>query len=84
MAWNVCGLQIAATRGVIGVFSGWGTPGVYIGSDDGLHWGHLNQQPTKLGSVWGAAGGNGILLTSADQWRGMTSSNQSQIEWTAL
>ncbi|MCA9082265.1 MAG: hypothetical protein KDA58_17015, partial [Planctomycetaceae bacterium] len=32
---------MAATGGVIGVFSGWGTPGVYIGSDDGVHWSHL-------------------------------------------
>jgi hypothetical protein len=26
---------MASTKGVIGAFSGWGTPGVYIGSDDG-------------------------------------------------
>lgn len=74
---------MASTRGVIGVFSGWGTPGVYIGSDDGVHWTHLNKEPAKLGSVWGAAGGNGILLTSADQWRGMTSSNDAFSGWSA-
>lgn len=74
---------MAATRGVIGVFSGWGTPGVYIGSDDGVHWTHLNEQPAKLGSVWGAAGGNGVLLTSADQWRGVTSSGKTFSEWQA-
>ena len=74
---------MASTHGVIGVFSGWGTPGVYIGSDDGEHWGHLNKEPAKLGSVWGAAGGNGILLTSADQWRGMTSSDKTASNWTA-
>lgn len=63
---------MAATNGVIGIFSGWGTPGVYIGSDDGTHWGHFNASPATLGSVWGAAAGNGVFLTSADQWRGMT------------
>ncbi len=74
---------MAATRGVIGVFSGWGTPGVYIGSDDGVHWTHLNAEPAKLGSVWGAAAGNGIMLTSADQWRGMTSASDSFSDWKA-
>ena len=29
---------MACTEGVIGVFSGWGTPGIYIGSDDGERW----------------------------------------------
>lgn len=72
---------MAATNGVVGVFSGWGTPGVYIGSDDGRHWGHLAGQPQKLGSVWGAAAGNGILLTSADQWRGMTSAGGTFADW---
>ena len=74
---------MAATRGVIGVFSGWGAPGVYIGSDDGVRWTHLNKSPAKLGSVWGAAGGNGVLLTSADQWRGVSSSKLPVSEWTA-
>lgn len=74
---------MSSTRGIIGVFSGWGTPGVYIGSDDGVHWTHLNSQPGKLGSVWGATGGNGILLTSADQWRGMTSSDDEMRSWNA-
>ena len=50
---------MAFTEGVIGVFSGWGTPGIYIGSDDGETWSHLNKEPAKLGSVWGAAGGKG-------------------------
>ena len=72
---------MASTRGVIGVFSGWGTPGVYIGSDDGVHWTHLNSEPAKLGSVWGAAAGNGIMLTSADQWRGMSSSGNAPNSW---
>lgn len=74
---------MAATKGVIGVFSGWGTPGVYIGSDDAVHWTHLNSGPAKLGSVWGAAGGNGTMLTSADQWRGMTSSTKAFSDWHA-
>jgi len=74
---------MASTGGVIGVFSGWGTPGVYLGSDDGVHWAHLNREPVKLGSVWGATAGNGIMLTSADQWRGMSSSGASFDDWTA-
>lgn len=73
---------MAATKGVIGVFSGWGTPGVYLGSDDAIHWAHLSSEPTKLGSVWGATGGNGVLLTSADQWRGMSSSSETHSKWT--
>ena len=50
---------MAYTGGVIGVFSGWGAPGVYIGSDDGVNWSHLNREAGKLGSVSGAAGGSG-------------------------
>ena len=72
---------MASTRGVIGVFSGWGGQGVYIGSDDGEHWSHLNSPETQPRSVWGAAGGNGKLLTSADQWRGMTSSRDGFSDW---
>ena len=72
---------MAYTQGVIGIFSGWGAPGIYIGSDDGQHWSHLNKVATKLGSVWGATGGKGVLLTSADQWRGITSSNESHSSW---
>ena len=29
---------MAYTEGVIGVFSGWGTPGIYIGSDNDVAW----------------------------------------------
>lgn len=72
---------MASTNGVIGVFSGWGTPGVYIGSDDGEHWTHLTKQPAKLGSVWAAAAGNGIVVTSADQWRGITVSGEGFSDW---
>ncbi|MCA9085188.1 MAG: hypothetical protein KDA81_14085 [Planctomycetaceae bacterium] len=72
---------MASTNGVIGIFSGWGTPGVYIGSDDGLHWGHLNNRATPVGSVWAAAAGNGVLLTSADQWRGLTTSRKGHSVW---
>lgn len=72
---------MAYTQGVIGVFSGWGAPGIYIGSDDGETWSHLNNEPAKLGSVWGATGGMGVLLTSADQWRGITSSTKSHSSW---
>ncbi len=63
---------MAYTKGVIGVFSGWGQPGVYIGSDDGENWAHLSAAATNLGSVWGAAGGGGVMITSADQWRGIS------------
>lgn len=72
---------MAYTDGVIGVFSGWGAPGVYIGSDDGANWSHLNRAPEKLGSVWDATAGNGIMLTSADQWRGVTVSHDSHSKW---
>ncbi len=72
---------MAYTGGVIGVFSGWGTPGIYIGSDDGVNWSHLNKQPAQLGSVWGATGGKGVMLTGADQWRGMTSSSDTHANW---
>lgn len=72
---------MAYTEGVIGVFSGWGSPGIYIGSDDGENWSHLNSESAKLGSVWGAAGGNGVMLTSADQWRGLMSSSQLHSKW---
>jgi hypothetical protein len=47
---------MAYTEGVIGVFSGWGAPGIYIGSDDAVNWSHLNSQAGQLGSVWGATG----------------------------
>ena len=72
---------MAYTEGVIGVFSGWGTQGIYIGSDDAKTWSHLNKEPAKLGSVWGAAGGKGVLLTGADQWRGITSSSKTHAGW---
>ncbi len=72
---------MAYTEGVIGVFSGWGTPGIYIGSDDGATWSHLNKEPAKLGSVWGATGGKGVMLTGADQWRGITSSSDTHANW---
>ncbi len=72
---------MAYTEGVIGVFSGWGTPGIYIGSDDGVTWSHLNKEPAKLGSVWGATGGKGVMLTGADQWRGITSSSKNHANW---
>ena len=72
---------MAYTEGVIGVFSGWGAPGVYIGSDDGENWAHLNKEPERLGSVWGATGGKGVMLTGADQWRGITSSGDSHASW---
>ena len=72
---------MAYTRGVIGVFSGWGAPGIYLGSDDGVNWSHLNKEPVKLGSVWGATGGKGVMLTGADQWRGITSSSDTHSKW---
>ena len=75
---------MAYTGGVIGVFSGWGAPGVYIGSDDAVNWRHLNAAPIeRLGSVWGATAGQGKFLTSADMWRGMTSSGDGFATWNA-
>lgn len=75
---------MAATDGVIGLFSGWGTPGVYIGSDDGRTWGHMTGGPTELGSVWSATAGNGRFLTSADQWRGVMFATRPYDEWTPV
>ena len=72
---------MAYTKGVIGVFSGWGTPGIYLGSDDGVTWSHLNKESAKLGSVWGAAGGKGVMLTGAAQWRGISSSSDTHSNW---
>ncbi len=72
---------MAYTEGVIGVFSGWGAPGVYIGSDDGVTWGHLNSRSQEVGSVWGATAGGGRMLTSADQWRGLTISRTDFSGW---
>ncbi|MEZ6123576.1 MAG: hypothetical protein R3C49_10410 [Planctomycetaceae bacterium] len=72
---------MASTNGVIGVFSGWGTPGVYLGTVDGVHWGHLNDRSRDVGSVWAAAAGNGVMLTSADQWRGLTSRGGASQDW---
>lgn len=72
---------MAATNGVIGIFSGWGSPGVYIGSDDAVHWSHLNPEGQRPASVWDAAAGNGVMLTSADQWRGFTTSEKDFTEW---
>ncbi len=72
---------MAYAGGVIGAFSGWGADGIYIGSDDGVNWGHLNEKGAKLNSVWDAAGGGGVILTSADQWRGMMTSGKDFSEW---
>ena len=36
LAWNYADYGMNYTEGVIGVFSGWGTPGIYIGSDNGV------------------------------------------------
>ncbi len=72
---------MAYTDGVIGVFSGCGAPGLYIGSDDGMEWGHLNEEGAELKSLWDATGGGGVLLTSADQWRGMSTSKADFSGW---
>jgi len=73
---------MAADSGVIGVFSGWGASGVYIGSDDGENWAHLNKQPAKLASAWSAAAGNGVMLTSDSMWGGVTTSSDKFSTWT--
>ena len=64
---------MAATNGMLGVFSGWGPPGVYLASDDGRNWAHFGTREPIPPSLWDAAAGNGIFLTSADQWRGVSS-----------
>lgn len=79
-AWAVYGMTY--TEGVIGVFSGWGAPGNYIGSDDGVNWVRLNKEKKSLMSVCGAAAGQGIMLTGADQWRGISSSSKNGAVWT--
>jgi len=72
------------TGGVIGVFSGWGAPGFYLGSDDGKNWGQLRKDAeVELASVWDAAAGNAVFLTSADQWRGMSKS-EDFVEWEKI
>ncbi|MCH2207629.1 MAG: glycoside hydrolase [Lentisphaerales bacterium] len=78
-AWAVYGMTY--TNGVIGAFSGWGSPGEYIGSDDGENWVRLNKEKKKLASVWSAAAGKGVILTAADQWRGMSSSADNGATW---
>ena len=43
----------------------------------------MNAKPGKLGSVWAAAAGNGVFLTSADQWRGVSTSTGDHRFWKA-
>lgn len=72
---------MAMTKGVIGVFSGWGAPGIALGTNDGRHWGHLNKEGAELTSLWDATSGNGTFLTSADMWRGNSVSNTPYETW---
>lgn len=56
---------MACTGGVIGVFAGWGQPGLFVGSDDGVEWGRMYEKGQKMPSVWRAAGGQGVMITTA-------------------
>lgn len=63
---------LATTKGVLAVFSGWGTPGIALATTDGSNWAHLNPKGSELASVWDATAGAGVFLTSADMWRGVS------------
>ena len=67
---------IAYTSGMFVVPIGWGAPGAWLASDDGLNWRHFTDGKTKLKGVkgadgdptvmpgtWGIAGGKGAFVT---------------------
>ena len=67
---------IAYTGGVFVVPIGWGAPGAWLASDDGLTWRHLTDgrtrlqgvkgadgDPTVMPGTWGIAGGAGAFVT---------------------
>ena len=67
---------IAYTGGMFVVPIGWGAPGAWLASEDGVNWRHLTDGSTKLKGVkgahadatvmpgtWGIAGGNGVFVT---------------------
>lgn len=67
---------IAYTGGVFVVPIGWGAPGAWLASEDGVNWRHLTSGETKLKGIkgadgdssimpgtWGIAGGKGVFVT---------------------
>ncbi len=72
---------MAQSDGVIGVFSGWGPTGYYLGSDNGTDWVHLTPKDEEAVSLWDAAAGKGVMITSADQWRGIQIAEKPFQKW---
>ena len=67
---------IAYTNGVFVVPIGWGAPGAWLASEDGVNWRHLTNGETRLKGIkgadndpsvmpgtWGIAGGKGAFVT---------------------
>lgn len=67
---------IAYTNGVFVVPIGWGAPGAWLASEDGVNWRHLTSgetqlmgmkgadgDPTIMPGTWGIAGGQGVFVT---------------------
>ncbi len=67
---------VAYTNGVFVVPVGWGAPGAWLASEDGVNWRHLTSGDSKLKGVkgadgdpsimpgtWGIAGGKGVFVT---------------------
>ena len=67
---------IAYTNGVFVVPIGWGAPGAWLASEDGVNWRHLtngtthlrgikgaDDDPSIMPSTWGIAGGQGVFVT---------------------
>lgn len=80
--WAVNGLTL--TNGIIGAYSGWGASGTYLGSDDGKKWSHLSSGEVEMKSVFGAAGGQGVMIAGADQWRGFSISSENGANWKTI
>ena len=76
---------IAYTDGVFVVPIGWGVPGAWLASEDGVNWRHLTSGETKLKGVkgadgdpsimpgtWGIAGGQSVFVTGGYMTMGAT------------
>lgn len=72
---------MAQSDGVIGVFSGWGPTGFYLGSENGQDWVHLTPEDATPFSLWDATAGKGVMITSADQWRGIQIAEKPFQKW---
>lgn len=73
---------MAYTKGVIGVFSGWGPSGLYLGSDDGVRWTHLSRETKGLQSVWHATAGAGAMLVTGGPWGGFAYAGGDFTNWS--